>query len=93
MKFIDPRTDLAFKKIFGNEQAKEILISFLNAILKLSKGYLICEIEILNPYQAPRVRLSKDSFVDVRCKDERSIWYEAEISSKLEKWIYFIKHT
>ena len=33
MKFADPKNDLAFKKIFGNENHKNILISFLNAIL------------------------------------------------------------
>ena len=33
MQFVDPKNDLAFKKIFGNEGKKEILISLLNAIL------------------------------------------------------------
>jgi hypothetical protein len=29
MRFINPKTDFAFKKIFGSEQSKDILISFL----------------------------------------------------------------
>jgi predicted transposase/invertase (TIGR01784 family) len=33
MRFINPKTDYAFKKIFGSEQSHDILISFLNAIL------------------------------------------------------------
>ncbi|RUM55609.1 MAG: transposase, partial [Nautilia sp.] len=33
MKFADPKNDLAFKKIFGDEKHKNILISFLNAVL------------------------------------------------------------
>lgn len=33
MKFIDPRTDFAFKKIFASESSKPILISFLNALI------------------------------------------------------------
>ncbi len=33
MIFINPKTDFAFKKIFGSEQSKDILISFLNALL------------------------------------------------------------
>jgi hypothetical protein len=33
MIFINPKTDFAFKKIFGSEQSKHILISFLNALL------------------------------------------------------------
>ncbi len=33
MKFINPKIDYAFKKIFGSEQSTQILISFLNAIV------------------------------------------------------------
>ena len=33
MSFISPKIDYAFKKIFGSEESKEILISFLNAII------------------------------------------------------------
>jgi predicted transposase/invertase (TIGR01784 family) len=32
--FINPKTDFAFKKIFGSEQSKDILISFLNMVDK-----------------------------------------------------------
>ncbi|MEO0707127.1 MAG: PD-(D/E)XK nuclease family transposase, partial [Cyanobacteria bacterium J06649_5] len=31
--FINPKTDFAFKKIFGSLQSKDILISFLDALL------------------------------------------------------------
>jgi len=31
MKFVDVKNDIAFRKIFGNENKKEILISFRNA--------------------------------------------------------------
>jgi len=33
MRFLDVKTDFAFKKVFGSEQSKEILLSFLNAML------------------------------------------------------------
>jgi hypothetical protein len=52
MKFVSPRNDLAFKKIFGNENRKNILISFLNAVLNLQGDRTIEDLEILNPYQA-----------------------------------------
>ncbi len=35
MQFVDPRNDIAFRKIFGDEQHKGVLISFLNALLDL----------------------------------------------------------
>jgi len=41
MKFADPKNDLAFKKIFGNEQKKEILCSFLISGYTLSKMRVI----------------------------------------------------
>ncbi len=33
MKFLDVRTDFAFKKVFGSHGSKPRLISFLNAIV------------------------------------------------------------
>ncbi|MBF2026581.1 MAG: Rpn family recombination-promoting nuclease/putative transposase [Oscillatoriales cyanobacterium C42_A2020_001] len=63
--FINPKTDFAFKKIFGSKQSKDILISFLNAILYEEKP-TIEDLEILDPYQAPRIKGIKDSFLDVK---------------------------
>jgi predicted transposase/invertase (TIGR01784 family) len=36
--FINPKTDFAFKKIFGSKNSTDILISFLNAILYQGEG-------------------------------------------------------
>ena len=33
MRLLNPKNDLVFRKIFGNENKKEILISFLNSVL------------------------------------------------------------
>jgi predicted transposase/invertase (TIGR01784 family) len=65
MRFINPKTDYAFKKIFGSEQSHDILISFLNAILYGGHN-TIQQIEILNPYLAPRIRGVKDTYLDVK---------------------------
>lgn len=67
MRFINPKTDFAFKKIFGDEQNKEILISFLNAILYQGNS-AIESLEILNPYQPPKIRGVKDTYLDIRAK-------------------------
>ncbi len=67
MRFINPKTDFAFKKIFGDEQNTDILISFLNGILYEGNS-TIQSLEILNPYQAPRIRGVKDTYLDVRAK-------------------------
>jgi predicted transposase/invertase (TIGR01784 family) len=67
MIFINPKTDFAFKKIFGSEQSKAILISFLNSILYQGE-ITIQDLDILNPYQAPKIRGVKDTYLDVKAK-------------------------
>jgi predicted transposase/invertase (TIGR01784 family) len=67
MIFINPKTDFAFKKIFGSEQSHDILISFLNGILYDGET-TIADLEILNPYQVPRIRGVKDTYLDVKAQ-------------------------
>lgn len=63
--FINPKTDFAFKKIFGSKQSKDILISFLNAILYNEQDE-IQDLIILDPYQAPRIKGIKDTYLYVK---------------------------
>ena len=79
MKFVDIKNDIAFRKIFGNENKTEILISFLNAVLELPQGKKIKKIEIKNPYQLPEIKGLKSSILDVRATDERDISYIIEM--------------
>ncbi|MCT7980127.1 Rpn family recombination-promoting nuclease/putative transposase [Laspinema olomoucense] len=67
MRFINPKTDIAFKKIFGSEQSKDILISFLNSMLYDGQP-IIEDLEILNPYLAPRIRGVKETYLDIKAK-------------------------
>lgn len=67
MVFINPKTDFAFKKIFGSEESKDILISFLNAMLYEGED-IIEDLEILNPYQAPKIIGIKDTYLDVKAR-------------------------
>jgi len=80
MIFINPKTDFAFKKIFGSEQNPEILISFLNSLLY--GGYpRITSLEIINPYLAPKIQGIKDTFLDVKAKltDETTVIIEMQV--------------
>ncbi len=79
MQFADPRTDFVFRLIFGNEKAKDILISFLNAVLNLDEAHAIDTVTILNPYQAPKISTMKTSFVDVKCRDRRGVEFVVEM--------------
>jgi len=79
MKFVDVKNDVAFRKIFGNEQKTKILISLLNAILKLEGNQQIKEITIANPYQFPRVAGEKASIIDVRAIDKQDRQFVVEM--------------
>ncbi len=67
MKYLDPKNDVIFKKIFG--QHPNILRSFLNSMLPLAEGQEIIELEYLSPELVPETFLEKFTSVDVRCKD------------------------
>jgi predicted transposase/invertase (TIGR01784 family) len=79
MKFVAVTNDIAFRRILGNENKTKILISFLNAILKFEGGERIVEVEIVNPYQLPRIAGEKSSIIDVRAKDERGRQFVVEM--------------
>lgn len=66
-KYLNPKSDLTFKKVFGEH--KDLLISFLNALLPLQPGCEIESIEYLPPELVPLNPDKKDTIVDVRCKD------------------------
>ena len=85
MQFADIKNDIAFRKIFGNENKKEILISFLNAVLKLENNKKITWVEILNPYQLPIVLGAKSTILDVKAKDKLGNEYivEMQVTDKI----------
>ena len=72
-KFLDPKNDVAFKKVFGSEKHKDILIHFINDILELQGNNQIEDVEYLSPIQDPEIASKKQSIVDVLCKDKNGI--------------------
>lgn len=79
MKFVDIKNDIAFRKIFGNENRKETLISFLNAVLAFKDEQLIVEVTILNPYQLPKLKGGKVTIIDVKATDQKGRTYIIEM--------------
>jgi len=67
MEFINPKTDFGFKKIFASPQSKEVLMSFLNAMLYKGEP-TITDLEIIDPYAAPAITGLKDTYLDVKAK-------------------------
>ena len=69
-KYLDPRADLTFKKVFGEH--KHLVISLLNALLPLKDDERVESIEYWPADQIPeRTEAEKYSIVDVCCKDNK----------------------
>ncbi len=79
MKFVDVKNDIAFRKVFGNENRKESLISFLNAVLDFHGDQRITEVTILNPYQLPKLKGGKVTIIDVKATDQLGRTYIIEM--------------
>lgn len=73
VKFLDPKNDVAFRRIFGSEKNKDILIHFVNDILELKNGNKIREVTFLPTIQDPEISSKKQSIVDILCKDENGV--------------------
>ena len=66
-KYLDPKADVTFKKVFGEH--KNLVISLLNALLPLEDGKQVESIEYLPPELVPETPLGKNTIVDVRCEE------------------------
>ena len=65
MKFINPKVDYAFKKIFGSQQSKDFLISFLNGIIYNGEK-TIKDLTIVNPFNPGKIISLKETYLDVK---------------------------
>jgi len=77
LKYLDPKNDLTFRKIFGEHP--HLLISFLNEVLPLEQGQLIEHIDYLDPEIIPELPGLKRSIVDVHCTDNQQRYFIVEM--------------
>ncbi len=77
--FADPKTDFVFKRIFGAEAHKHLLVELLNALLELDGDRRIMDLVYLTPEQSVPLAEMKLSVVDVKCRDERGRTYVVEM--------------
>ena len=66
-KYLDPKADLTFKKVFGEHE--DLVMSLLNALLPLDEGKQIEHVEYMQPEMVPENPGKKNSIVDVRCRE------------------------
>ena len=77
MRYLDPKADLTFKKVFGEHA--DLVISLLNALLPFPPEEEILDVEYLSPELVPENPLRKNSIVDVRCRDNRGRHFIVEM--------------
>lgn len=84
-KFLDPKNNFAFQKIFGTEKNKDILIHFLNDVLLFKEKKPILDVTFLKTVQDPDIAAQKTSIVDIMCKDGDNNTYVVEMQIAYEK--------
>ena len=77
MAGISPRVDIAFKKIFGVEENKDLLISLINSMM--SQQDQVASIELLNPYNIKNFLKDKLSVLDIKAKSVDGRLFNIEI--------------
>ncbi len=77
MSILNPRVDFAFKKIFGTEENKDLLISFINSVI--SEEDHVVEITLLNPYSSIDFKGDKGSILDIKAKDSKGNYFDIEV--------------
>ncbi len=81
---ISPRIDIAFKKIFGVEENKDLLISLINSIV--SDEDQVADVTLLNPYNVKNFKTDKLSILDIKAKgiDGKQFNIEIQITDEAD---------
>jgi predicted transposase/invertase (TIGR01784 family) len=67
-QLLDPKVDFVFKRIFGSEDNKDVLLTFLNRTFQESGAPTLNEIILLNPYTDKDAPQDKQSIFDIQAK-------------------------
>jgi predicted transposase/invertase (TIGR01784 family) len=94
-KYINPYTDFGFKKLFGEEGNKNLLIDFLNQLLPLH--HQIESLTFQNVEQMPDASEERKAFFDIHCKSasgERFIveMQKAKVDFFKDRSLYYLTY-
>jgi predicted transposase/invertase (TIGR01784 family) len=88
-KYINPFTDFGFKKIFGEEASKPLLIDFLNALLPQNNK--IVELNFKNAEQLGQTDADRKAIYDIYCENEYGEKFIVELQKAKQN--YFKERT
>ena len=84
-KFVNPFTDYGFKKLFGEEPNKDLLLDFLNELLKEEQGRIV-SLTYLKNEQLGRSELDRRAIFDLYCENERGEKFIVELQKTKQKF-------
>ncbi|HPR97030.1 MAG TPA: Rpn family recombination-promoting nuclease/putative transposase, partial [Thermotogota bacterium] len=86
-RYINPKVDYAFKRVFGNEQHPNILIAFLNAVFEYPADAeeRITSVSIKNPYLDKRTIDDKLAILDIRAETNNNLMINIEIQVRRDE--------
>lgn len=77
-KYINPFTDYGFKRLFGEEPNKDLLLDFLNELLKNEQGR-ITELTYLKSDKLGSSEHDRKAVFDLYCQNERGEKFIVEL--------------
>ncbi|RDC66317.1 Rpn family recombination-promoting nuclease/putative transposase [Adhaeribacter pallidiroseus] len=77
-RYINPFTDYGFKKLFGEEPNKDLLLDFLNVLLKEEQGE-ITDLTYLKSEHLGTSELDRKAIFDLYCENERGEKFIVEL--------------
>lgn len=88
-KYVNPFTDFGFKKIFGEEASKPLLIDFLNALLPQTSK--IVDLNFKNTEQLGQTDTDRKAIYDIYCENEKGEKFIVELQKAKQN--YFKERT
>lgn len=84
-KYINPFTDYGFKRLFGEEPNKGLLLDFLNELLKEEQGK-ITELKYLKNENLATTELNRKAIFDLYCTNEKGEKFIVELQKTKQKF-------
>ncbi len=84
-KYINPFTDYGFKKLFGEEPNKDLLLDFLNELLKEEQGK-ITDLTYLKTEQLGTTDIDRKAIFDLYCENEKGEKFIVELQKSKQNF-------
>ena len=93
---LNPKIDFVFRRLFGSEENKDLLISLINSVVEPTPH--IVDVTIKNPFNLAAYRDAKESILDIKAIDRDGTWYDIEMQLEAHslygrRAIYYLSKT